>query len=319
MVTTGFELTPVGPFSLAASTRFLEGFAPAAYEGDASHGDGSSELEMAFCVDGHWDTVAVRVEQEKVDGAVIGKIHSASKLGRAVRTAAVAQVERILSLDVDGAGFPAVGRRDPVVERLQTRYSGLRPVCFWSPYEAAAWAVIGQRIRIVPAAPIKARMAEQLGDPLQIGDRSLHAFPAPATLSQLDSFEGLNDTKLDRLRGVATAALDGALGAEHLRSLPRDEALDELQNIPGIGPFSAELILLRGAGDPDHAPTAEPRLCHAIERAYDLDHSPTTAEVAEISDAWATYRTWVTVLLRNMLEDETGQIAGRGRQVSAGS
>jgi DNA-3-methyladenine glycosylase II len=69
-----------------------------------------------------------------------------------------------LSLDVDGSGFPAVGERDPVVAGLQRRYPGLRPVAFWSPYEAAAWAIIGQRIQIRQAAAIKARMADQLGE-----------------------------------------------------------------------------------------------------------------------------------------------------------
>jgi hypothetical protein len=34
------------------------------------------------------------------------------------------QVERILALDVDGSGFPAVGERDPVVGELQRRYPG---------------------------------------------------------------------------------------------------------------------------------------------------------------------------------------------------
>lgn len=62
------------------------------------------------------------------------------------------QVARILSLDVDGGGFAEVGERDPIVGKLQERYPGLRPVCFYSPYEAAAWAIIGHRIRIVQAS-----------------------------------------------------------------------------------------------------------------------------------------------------------------------
>ena len=65
------------------------------------------------------------------------------------------QVKRILSLDTDGNGFPQVGVRDPVVGKLQEGYPGLRPVLFYSPYEAAAWAIIGNRIQIVQAAKIK--------------------------------------------------------------------------------------------------------------------------------------------------------------------
>ena len=142
---TSFVLFPKGPYSLASSIRFLEGFAPAAYDSESA-----SNLEMAFCVDGYWDPVAVSVHDEA--GAVHGTVHGGDPLPPAVIAAAVAQVERILSLDVDGRGFPDISRHDPVVAQLQSRYPGLRPVCFWSPYEAAAWSVIGQRIRIVQAA-----------------------------------------------------------------------------------------------------------------------------------------------------------------------
>jgi DNA-3-methyladenine glycosylase II len=153
---TTFILPVRGPFSLAASTRFLEGFAPAAVDGSAGH-----PLELAFPVDGIWQTAGVRVREhdDGVEGEIVSPEASGAELLGAVRD----QVARILSLDVDGTGFPAVGERDPVVAGLQRRYPGLRPVGFWSPYEAAAWAIIGARIRIRQAAAIKARMARELG------------------------------------------------------------------------------------------------------------------------------------------------------------
>jgi len=138
-----FTLVPRGPFSLAASIKFLE-----------------------------------------------------PDLVPAVR----AQVERILSLDVDGSGFPAVGERDPVVGEIQRRYPGLRPVGFWSPYEAAAWTIIGHRIRITQAAAIKARMAEELGEPVSFGGRVVHAFPSPQRLAGLGTFPGLAGRKPEWLR-----------------------------------------------------------------------------------------------------------------------
>ena len=103
------------------------------------------------------------------------------------------QVERILALDVDGSGFPAVGERDPVVGELQQRYPGLRPVGFWSPYKAAAWAIIGQRIRIRQAAAIKARMAKELGEPVRFGGQVVHAFPSPQRLAGLGGSLGSPD------------------------------------------------------------------------------------------------------------------------------
>jgi DNA-3-methyladenine glycosylase II len=286
-----------------ASTRFLEGFTPAAYTGTAGR-----PLEVAFPVEGTWQTAGVRVSQDGRD--VAGEIVSPPAPGPGLVTAISAQVARILSLDVDGSGFAAVGKRDPVVAGLQRRYPGLRPVGFWSPYEAAAWAIIGQRIRIRQAAAVKARMAEQLGEPVSFGDHVVHAFPAPGRLARIGTLPGLSGRKPGQLRSVAAAALEGQLHAARLRALPRGEALAKLRQLPGIGDFSAELVLLRGAGDPDHIPRHEPRLASAVALAYGLPQPPTGEQLLRLSENWQPYRTWVTLLLRTLLEDHTGEIAG---------
>src|SRR4026208_1331872 len=78
------------------------------------------------------------------------------------------QVARTLSLDHDGTGWDDVGRRDPVIGRLQAEFDHLRPVCFYSPYEAAVQAVIGQRISMRQAALGKTALAKGYGDPLSI-------------------------------------------------------------------------------------------------------------------------------------------------------
>ena len=95
------------------------------------------------------------------------------------RAAVARQVERILSLDNDGNGLPAIGERDPVAGRLQARYPGLRLVLFLSPYEAAAWALIGNQIRITQAAAIKAYMTRELGTAVSVGERIKPAFSGP--------------------------------------------------------------------------------------------------------------------------------------------
>ncbi|MGI8941005.1 MAG: hypothetical protein ACR2H7_03790 [Actinomycetota bacterium] len=48
---TTFRITPKGQFSLEASTRFLEGFAPAAFDGAQAPG----HLHLAFSVEGSWE------------------------------------------------------------------------------------------------------------------------------------------------------------------------------------------------------------------------------------------------------------------------
>jgi DNA-3-methyladenine glycosylase II len=296
-----FTLVPRGPFSLAASIAFLEGFTPAWYSSAGSSNPADKVLELAFPVEGSWRTAGVRARQDD-DGAVTAEIVSPADLVAEVRP----QVERILSLDVDGSGFPAVGERDPVVGEIQRKYPGLRPVGFWSPYEAAAWTIIGHRIRITQAAAIKARMAEQFGEPVSFDDRVVHAFPAPQRLLELDTFPGLAGRKPEWLRSVARAALDGQLDAARLRAMPPEEALADLKKLPGIGDFSAGLTLLRGAGSPDAVPPSEPRLARAVALAYGLPGPATPEQILAISENWRPYRTWVTLLLRIQLEYSAG-------------
>ena len=293
-----FELVPLGPFSLGAGAAFLEGFSPAAYRGaEAGH------LHLAFVPDGEEAAAGVCLRQP--DGTVAGEV-----FGEADPEAVRDQVARILSLDVDGTGFPEVGRRDPVVGQLQGRWPGLRPVGFFSPYEAAAWALIGHRTRIVQAARVKERMAAELGEAVDVHGDVRRAFPGPARLAALEGFAGLYGRKVENLRSLGEAAAVGRLDGARLRALPSDQALAELRRLPGIGDFSAELILLRGAADPDHLPLHEPRLCRGAAIAYGLEEPPDRAWLEERSEAWRPYRTWVVLLLRVLLEAETGDIGG---------
>ena len=51
--------------------------------------------------------------------------------------------------------------------------------------------------------------------------------------------------------------------------------------------------------------------------AYDMKAPPSAADIAEISEVWKPYRTWVALLLRIMLEDETHEIAGQAITTNA--
>lgn len=277
-----------GAFDLAASARFLEGFTPAARP-DAAEEPGT--LRMAFPIEGSWEHVGLLIRQ-RAPGEVLVDTGD---------PAAVDQVRRILSLDIDGTGFEEVGRGDPVVAGLQARYPGLRPVLFYSPYEAACWTVIGNRIRMTQAAHIKQRIAEEYGRAVDVAGRRLVSFPAPEVLATVERPAGLSELKTDRLRAIARAARDGYLDAAMLRSLEPEQAMEHLRRLPGIGPFSAELILVRGAGHPDVFPRNEQRLHDEMRHAY-RDPAADASVLADLAARWRPFRSWVALLLRTHRE-----------------
>jgi DNA-3-methyladenine glycosylase II len=207
---------------------------------------------------------------------------------------------RVLSLDVDGSGLAEVGERDPVVGRLLAEADGRRPVCFGTPFEAAVWAVLSQRVSMAQARRVKEALTASLGTRLEIGGAEVVAFPGPGELVGLDELPGVWDSKLERIRALSAAAVAGDLDPAFLRSLDLDTAIAHLESLPGIGPFGATLILARGAGHPDVPPPTLRRFRAAIGSAYGFDEDPDDAKVAELSEAWRPYRSWVTWLLRSV-------------------
>jgi DNA-3-methyladenine glycosylase II len=291
-----FTLIPRGPFSLPLLAGF--DFGPETGRADATE----PVMRLAFCRDDLSGHAGVVLRQDPDgDGVVRGELH-----GGADAAAVRRQVARILSLDHDGEAWTAVGERDEVIGRLQRRYPGLRPPLFNSPYEATAWAIVSARRPARQAAATWALIAARLGREFALDGERRAAFPTPRALLDLEPVKGLLQLKVERLHAVAEAALAGRLGPDRLRALEPDEALAELQQLPGIGPFYSMLVLVRASGHADVLAEGERRVLAAAAHFYGLDQPPSPERFAELAEAWRPFRTWASVLLRYAADKERG-------------
>ncbi|MEP6526443.1 MAG: hypothetical protein ABJA86_04690 [Nocardioidaceae bacterium] len=281
-----FTIVPEGPFSLRESAEF--GFGQRAGQGF------TGEMQLAFCLDGYEHQVGVSLTQD--DGDVHGSVQGEGELDRIQ-----AQVARVLSLDISATGFIDVGRRDPVIGRLQQAAPGLRPPLFYSPYEAAAWSVLSARRPARQMAEVRDRISAEHGAVFAVLGGQLAAWPTPEQLLRVQEFPGVPATKMERLHGVARAALGGLLDVDRLKSIGPDQALSDLQTIKGIGPFYSSLIVVRGTGLADVLP-AQPMAgvidVENVRRLYGLSAAPTHSELQELAEPWRPYRTWCLVLIR---------------------
>jgi DNA-3-methyladenine glycosylase II len=281
-----FVIEPLGRFSLDAAREFAGGF-PAGIGARAS----GSGLLATFPVEGWAGSAAVDV-WEADDGNVHGEVHGSTDVGTVRR-----QVARSLSLDHDGREWESVGRRDPVLGAIQARFDWLRPVCFYSAYEAATSFVIGQRISMRQGRIVKERLVASLGDEIEVDGTVVTAFPRPERLLETSDVPGLSSVKVGRLHDLARAAIDGRLDTERLRALPEADALSELMALPGVGPWTAQAILTRGCGPSDALPLGDEISRTAVGTAYGLPEPPDDATWTRIAEAWRPYRMWATVLL----------------------
>ena len=113
-----------------------------------------------------------------------------------------------------------------------------------------------QRTPIAQAARAKQRFTAQFGHPLVIGGVELHAFPALTELCALNVDDYRPFVRWPGQAAVLPGVVWGvaALGEAFLRGAPYGEARAALLDLPGIGPFSAAAILLRGLGRMDEVP-----------------------------------------------------------------
>jgi DNA-3-methyladenine glycosylase II len=286
-----FEIAPRGPFTLSSAARFIAGWAPAPREREPQ----ADAVRLGFLVD-DWSGHAGVVMRQRKDGVVAVTLTECTA-GDPRR--ACEQACRVVSLDHDGTGYPAVGERDPVVDELQRASGYLRPVLFHSPYEAACWGVISARLRQPIAARIRDRLASQHGHRIDVDGEELLGFPAPERLLEVRQLESLPEVKLRRLHGIAEAALEGRLDRERLLRLDQDAAVKQLQELPGIGQFWSQGIFLRAVGPTDGVTLAEPRVrAKAAERYGRPELVDDDTAFLALVERWRPFRTWVTVLLR---------------------
>ena len=193
-----------------------------------------------------------------------------------------------------------------MIGRLQEAHGYLRPVCFYSAYEAATSFVIGQRIAMRQSARIKQWLGEQIGDRPTVDGHEFVAFPRPARLLEVTVSAG-SEREEGRLaaRHLRARRMDGAPGHGGAARDAARGGLGALRALPGVGEFTAEAVWLRGCGVVDELPSSEEASLSAARELYgrpDLDR----AGFGRIADAWRPFRMWATVLLRMGWNREAG-------------
>jgi AraC family transcriptional regulator of adaptative response / DNA-3-methyladenine glycosylase II len=166
---------------------------------------------------------------------------------------------------------------------------GLRLPGTTDPAELAVRAVLGQQVSVAGAATVAGRLAAEHGEALALPVGTVtHAFPAPAALADADP----DALPMPRSRGRAVVALAAALAAGDVDLRPgadAEAAEAALVALPGIGPWTAAYVRMRGLGDRDAFPAADLGLRRALER-LGRDGAPRAA--LALAEHWRPWRAY---------------------------
>jgi DNA-3-methyladenine glycosylase II len=237
-------LPAVGPFNLEATVRLLQRrptnqvdrWHDGAYFRAVSTADGLRLLRV---------TNRGTIAEPDLQLAVLG-----GQVSEGTTAEVVATVRWVLGLDVPPAPTSWLAEIEPRLAVVTHVLQGFRPPCFPTLFETCAAVVPFQQLSLDAGTAIVARLVERLGRSLTIREQPWFSFPtaesvagaSPADLREI----GLSAAKASSLQTLARLTADGMLDRDRLRALPTPEALAALRALPGIGPWSAGLILLRG-------------------------------------------------------------------------
>jgi AraC family transcriptional regulator of adaptative response / DNA-3-methyladenine glycosylase II len=198
---------------------------------------------------------------------------------------AIARCRRLLDLDADPARIVGALGDDPVVGHSVRAAPGLRVLGHVDPDELAIRAVLGQQVSLGAAATIAGRLARDYGEALPAPWGSVtHLFPSPEALAALEP-EAL---PMPASRGRALVALARSLaGGELALEAGADAAAvrRRLLSQPGIGPWTADYIAMRGLGDHDAFPATDLWIRRALE-----GHNGTN--LTALAERWRPYRAY---------------------------
>jgi AraC family transcriptional regulator of adaptative response / DNA-3-methyladenine glycosylase II len=204
-----------------------------------------------------------------VEGAVSAQFELASSADLAP---AVQRVRRLLDLDADPVAVDTTLAADAAFALLVQRRPGLRAPGSVDAFETIVRAVVGQQVSVAGARTVTGRIVAAFGTALSIGPRDGETdrvvgsvFPTPEQFVDApDDAFSMPAARRETIRRLAAAVATGELEL-HVGSDP--EAVHcRLVSFRGVGPWTADYVVMRGLGHPDVFLATDLGVRHALDR-----------------------------------------------------
>ncbi|MDP7705353.1 DNA-3-methyladenine glycosylase 2 family protein [Mycobacterium sp. TY815] len=213
--------------------------------------------------------------------------------------AATARCRRLLDLDADPEAVVEALGADPELGPVVRKSPGQRIPRTVDEAELAVRAVLGQQVSTKAARTHAGRLVAAYGQPVEDAAGTLtHTFPSVEQLADIDPVHlAVPKSRQRTVSGLVDALAAGSVTLDPGCDWTR--ARSQLLELPGIGPWTAEVIAMRGLGDPDAFPASDLGLKLAAEQLGLPKHERT---LLEHSARWRPWRSYATQHLWSTLE-----------------
>lgn len=187
---------------------------------------------------------------------------------------------------------------------LAAAHPGLRLPGAIDGFEVAVRAILGQQVTVRAATTLARRFVEALGEPFASPDPALaFLFPRVEAIAALDPARiaalGIIASRARAIVALAQAIASGSLVLDP--SAEVHETIARLEQLPGLGPWSAQYIAMRALAWPDAFPHPDVAVMKALGESR-------AREAAAMAEAWRPWRAYAVLHLWKRLElPKTGE------------
>ena len=171
-----------------------------------------------------------------------------------------------------------------------------------SPYGCLLKSIVHQQLNMAFAAVLTERFVTTFGE--RIDD--VWFYPKPEVVAALSVGElremQFSQRKAEYVIGVGQKITSGELDLEQFPSMTDEEVLATLIELRGVGPWTAQSVLLFGLGRMDVFPFADIGIQNALKKQFKMERKPTIAEMEEWTKAWKPYLSYASLYLWRSIE-----------------
>ncbi len=197
----------------------------------------------------------------------------------------------IADKDVWRAGMKHLRKHDPVLGKVVGNLGSLDFELDNGHYEALVGSIMFQQLAGSAARAILSRFKDLYDGRIPTPEEYL------STDEKKLGSAGVSPQKISYLRDLCERMVTGSLDLKSLEHLPDDDAVRKLDEIKGVGRWTAEMFLIFVLGRTDVLPVDDLGVQKAVKRLYRLRKLPTKEKFERLAKNWHPYCSIATLYL----------------------
>jgi DNA-3-methyladenine glycosylase II len=195
-------------------------------------------------------------------------------------------------------GYDHVRKSDPRLARVLEKHGVIKFKPEGDMFEALVESILSQQLAGAAANAIIRKVRAIYPD------GKLEASTMSKTPPRKLRAAGVSPQKVSYLKDLSSRVAKGKIDLEALREMEDAEIITILDEVRGVGPWTAHMLLIFTLGRADVLPVDDLGVRKSIQQLYSLKDLPKKEEIEKLGESWRPYRSLASLYLWHYKDGE---------------